>query len=134
MIQDAAPPFSYNAICYEAVQRIFPNSMVDYVRVRFSEVFRDERHVKLKLPFKNDWEGLKSKSSRSREIGGTQVADDYDLLDVGHLFNIFDVYFEKLFSVESLEGTPYTRPVKTKLLGNLKQIKDSRLSNESIST
>ena len=131
MTQTVPAPLSYNAICYEAVQRVFRNSMVDYVRVRLFEIFGDEHLAKLRLPFKSGWEELKAKASLSRQIGGTetQLADEYDLLDVGHFFNIFDVYFDKLFSVEALEGTDYVRPVKTKFLGNLKQIKDSRDPN-----
>ena len=123
--------FDHNTICYHGIQRVFRNAMIAYVRVRMMSVFGTEHLQRLRAPFRNDWEELKRKSDLSRQIGGTEthLEDEYDLLDVGHLFNIFDVHFDKLFSTAAIEGTPHTRPVKTKLLGNLKQIKDSRDPN-----
>ncbi len=127
MTDTTTAQMSCNSICYEAL-RVFRNTMVDYVRVRLGEVFPHDHIAKLRKPFATEWDGLKEKAVAARKSGGTEtiVIDDYDLLDVGHLFNIFDVYFDKIFSVAALEGRNYPKPVKAKLLGNLKAIKDLR--------
>jgi tetratricopeptide (TPR) repeat protein len=92
------------------------------------EIFPEDHLEKLKRPFEKEWEKLESQAKACRDGGGTVtvVVDEYDLLSVGHFFNIFDSYFDKFFSSKVLAEKDYVKPVKTKLLGNLKGIKDYR--------
>lgn len=115
-----------NAICYEALQRTFRNRVVGYLRLRMAEVFPNEHLEKLKKPFAKEWGTLVTNANACREDGGTEtkIEDDYDLLSAGHFYNLFDAYFDKLF-VAAASG-PNRKPVRAKLLGNLKAIKDFR--------
>src|SRR4051812_30282806 len=117
-----------NAICYEAIQRILRNRVVEYLRLRMPEVFLDDHLEKLKKPFGREWGVIDFHAHASRATGGTEtrIRDDYDLLSVSHFFNLFDAYFDKLFSISVVLGGKHKKPVKAKLLGNLKSIKDIR--------
>lgn len=117
-----------NSICYEAIQRVFRNAVVDYLRVRMGEVFPNDHIEKLKRPFAGEWPTLEANAAACRQSGGTEtkIRDEYDLLSVGHFFNVFEAYYDKLFSAASLAGKTYTKPAKAKLLGNLKSVKDLR--------
>jgi len=117
-----------NAICYEAIQRRLRNGIVDYLRLRMAEIFPLDHTEKLRKPFEKEWSDLVAKANASREVGGTdtQIRDDYDLLSVSHFYSLFDSYFDKMFSTAALAGGNYRKPVRAKLLGNLKAVKDFR--------
>src|SRR4051812_33778971 len=101
-----------NAICYEAIQRILRNSIVDYLRLRLPETFPDDHIGKLKKPFEKEWSSLVLNAEACRVTGGTatKIRDEYDLLSVGHFFNIFDAYFDKLFAAPILLQGKYKKP------------------------
>lgn len=117
-----------NAICYQALQRTLRNCLVGYIRTRMKEVFPSDDAARLKRLFEKEWASLVANANACRKTGGTNttIIDDYDLLSVGHFFSIFDAYFDKFFSASSPEVSKYSKPVKAKLLGNLKSIKDFR--------
>lgn len=117
-----------NAICYQALQRTCRNRLVEYIRLRMKELFPSDHVNRLKRPFEKEWDALVASAHACRKDGGTDTAvvDEYDLLSVGHFFNLFDVYFDKLFSAAASTSGKYQKPVKAKLLGNLKAIKDFR--------
>ena len=117
-----------NSVCYEAIQRVLRNTLVSYLRVRMKEVFPADHSERLQKPFAKEWDGLVRSASECRETGGTEthVRDEYDLLSVAHFFGLFDAYYDKLFSSAALAGKSYPKPTKSKLLGNLKSIKDFR--------
>src|SRR5436190_21314039 len=54
------------------------------------------------------------------------MRDEYDLLVTNHFFNIFERYYDKLFTPEAGQPTNLPKPVKHRFLGNLKAIKDGR--------
>jgi len=120
-----------NAICYQAVQRILRNRLVEYVRTRMTEIYPGDHVERLKKPFAKEWDELVVSAKACRDLGGTEtkVQDEYDLLSVGHFFNVFDAYFDEIYSAAALSSGSYKKPVKAKLLGNLKAIKDWRDSN-----
>ena len=93
-----------NAICYEAVQRILRNRLVDYVRLRMTELYPSDHLERLKKPFEKEWDILVSNAKACRDLGGTdtKVRDDHDLLSVGHFYNIFDTLFDKMFSAAAI--------------------------------
>ena len=117
-----------NAICYEAIQRVFRNAVVDYLRKRMADIFPSDHIERLKRPFANEWPALVANAKACRESGGTEtkIKDDYDLLSVGHFFSVFDSYYDKMFSAAALASQAHPKPVKAKLLGNLKAVKDLR--------
>ena len=82
----------------------------------------------MKKPFGAAWDEVAQNASAARQCGGTEtaIADDYDLLDIGRFFNLFDSYFDKLYSAAAMVGKDHEKPSKAKLLGKLKSIKDSR--------
>jgi tetratricopeptide (TPR) repeat protein len=122
------PYIGNNALCYEGIQRIFRNTLVSYLRIRMAEVFPSDHSEKLRKPFAKEWDELVRNANASRETGGTEtrIRDEYDLLSVAHFFSLFDAYYDKLFSSAALAGKNYPKPSKSKLLGDLKAIKDSR--------
>ena len=65
---------------------------------------------------------------QSREVLGTttSVRDEYDLLGTNHFYNVFERYYDKIFSPEAGQPQDLPKPVKPRFLGNLKAIKDSR--------
>ena len=117
-----------NAICYQGIQRVFRNTIVGFVRQHLPRIFPKDHVQQMKKLFGEAWDKAATDAARSRDIGGTSTAlrDDYDLLGVNHFFEIFDKHFDKLFSVAGGYPADRPRPVKSKLLGNLKCIKDGR--------
>jgi tetratricopeptide (TPR) repeat protein/TolA-binding protein len=130
--QDNAPRnvdgLGNNAVCYQALQRIFRNSVVAFLRGRLPRVFPTDHTLRLQKLFGEHWEKAAQNAIQSRQIGGTNTAvrDGYDLLGINHFFEVFDKFFDKLFAAEADPESTLPRPVKTKLLGNLKTIKDGR--------
>jgi tetratricopeptide (TPR) repeat protein len=117
-----------NAICYQGIQRVFRNAIVSFLREHLPRVFPKDHIQQMKKLFGETWEKGAADAARSRDIGGTStvVRDDYDLLGVSHFYEVFDKHFDKLFSVSGGYPADRGRPVKSKLLGNLKSIKDGR--------
>jgi hypothetical protein len=117
-----------NAICYQGIQRVFRNAMVGFIRERLPRAFPNDHLQQMKRLFGESWTKAEANATQSRESGGTAttIRDDYDLLGVNHFFEIFDRHFDKIFSANAGHPSTQPRPVKSKLLGNLKQIKDCR--------
>lgn len=117
-----------NAICYQGIQRVFRNAMVGFIRERLPRAFPNDHMQQMKRLFGESWTKAATNATQSRETGGTAttIRDDYDLLGVNHFFEIFDRFFDKIFSANGGHPSTQPRPVKSKLLGNLKQIKDCR--------
>src|SRR5687767_1480763 len=86
-------------LTYTAIQRVFRNAIVGYLRQRLSAAFGAESPSRLRKPFKaEEWEKMRAGSDEPRALGSvtTQLADDFDLLSVNHFFNLFDAYWEIL--------------------------------------
>lgn len=117
-----------NSICYQGIQRVFRNSVVGFIRGRLPLVFPGDHLAQMKRLFGESWTKAAANANHAREHGGTGTAirDDYDLLGVNHFYDIFDRFFDKLFSATAGHPAHQPRPSKPKLLGNLKQIKDCR--------
>src|SRR6266700_8989 len=117
-----------NAICYQGTQRVFRGAIVGFLREHLPRIYPTSHLELMKKPFGDAWDKAATDASRSRDIGGTTTAirDEYDLLGVNHFYEIFDKHFDKLFSVSGGYPSKRPRPVKSKLLGNFKGIKDGR--------
>lgn len=117
-----------NAVCYQGLQRVFRNAIVEFLREHLPRVYPKDHVHQLKRPFGAAWESAAANASLSRNIGGTAtvIKDDYDLLGVNHFHEVFEKHFDKLFSISGGYPPSRPRPVKSKLLGNFKAIKDGR--------
>jgi len=126
--QRASDRLGNNAICYQGLQRLFRNTVVGFLRHRLPRIFPTDHAQRMKKLFGEHWEKAAQNAAQSREIGGTTttVRDEYDLLGTNHFFEIFDTFYDKLFSTEAGQPAGLPRPVKSKVLGNLKTIKDGR--------
>ena len=117
-----------NTICYEAIQRVFRNTVVGCLRDRMLAIFPNDHLERMKKLFGDQWEAGAKNALDSRVTGSTTTAvrDEYDLLGVNHFFQIFEAFYDKLFSVAAGHPVKHPKPSKIKVLGNLKSIKDSR--------
>lgn len=111
--------------CYEAIQRIYRNSVVRFLRDKLRTRFPTEWEIKLRSPFKlEEWETVKKNALAARATGelGSEVRDDFDLLSVNHFFNLFDSYYDVLFE-NGTQGISGGKREKQTLLGWAKTIK-----------
>jgi len=117
-----------NALCYQGIQRTFRNAVVLFLRDRLAYLFPDDHIERLKKTFGEEWDKAAQNAAQSRECLGTEttIRDEYDLLGTNHFYNIFERFFDRLFSPEAGHLQDLPKPVKTRFLGNLKAIKDSR--------
>ena len=116
-----------NALCYEGVQRHLRNTVVCFLRERMKSAFPGDYEVRLTKPFGENWGKAKNAAdSRAQGSTTTQIKDEFDLLGVNHFYNLFEEYYDKLFSTAAGHSSNRPKPSKPKLLGNLKGIKDSR--------
>lgn len=114
--------------CYEAIQRIYRNSVVRFLRNKLRERFPTEWGKKLRSPFKQEeWETANMNALAARATGelGSEVRDDFDLLSVNHFFNLFDSYYDVMFE-NGVQGTSGGKKEKQALLGWTKTIKALR--------
>jgi tetratricopeptide (TPR) repeat protein len=128
MRPDEVPPLGSNAICYQGIQRIFRNAVVVFLRDRITRVFPQDFSNRLKKPFGDEWTKAESNANLSRANLGTTttIRDDFDLLGTNHFYNLFDIYFDKLFTPDAGHRANTPKPVKARFMGNLKAIKDCR--------
>lgn len=117
-----------NSICYQGIQRVFRNCVVAFLRERLRRIYPEDHISRVKKLFGEQWDKAAQNAATSRAIGGTAtvIRDDYDLLGTNHFFEVFDRFYDKLFTVEAGQPSHLPKPVKTKFLGNLKTIKDGR--------
>lgn len=120
----ASKPIGNNALLYEGLQRIFRNTVVGFLREHLPRIFPGDHIQRIKKIFGDQWEKAAENAARSREIGGTTTAvcDQYDLLGTNHFYELFERFYDKLSAAQ----IGLTKGVKSKLLGNLKTIKDGR--------
>jgi hypothetical protein len=92
--------FHNSTICYQATQRVYRNAVVRHIRQIFTDKFPDNWKKQLKHAVgAEEWEKNQS-NTRQRQISGesgSSVSDDFDVLDVAHFYNIFDIHFDLLF-------------------------------------
>jgi tetratricopeptide (TPR) repeat protein len=117
-----------NAICYQGIQRIFRNAVVSFLRDRLEHLFPQDSVQRLKKLFGDDWVKAAQNANSSREKLGTttMVRDDFDLLGTNHFYNVFERFYDRLFTPEAGQPDSLPKPVKARFLGNVKAIKDCR--------
>jgi tetratricopeptide (TPR) repeat protein len=93
-----------------------------------ARLFPHDHAQRLRKCFGEEWDKAAASAAISREILGTAttIRDEYDLLGTNHFFNVFERYYDKLFSPEAGQPSQLPKPVKPRFFGNLKTIKDGR--------
>lgn len=115
-------------ICYEAIQRVYRNAVVKFLRAQMTRAFGAAAPEKLRAPFPKEWETIKRSANAPRLSGelGTAITDDFDLLSVNHFFNLFDVYYGTLCAVDAEMLEDDKKRGKAALLHWIKQVKGLR--------
>ena len=116
-----------NSRCYQGIQRVYRNAVVQHIRDRMIKAFETEAIKKLREPFKTDeWVAIESAAQLSRESGelDAPIRDDFDLLGVNHFFNIFDKHWKVLMGEATNELAE--KKLRQAVLGWMKEIKTLR--------
>ena len=119
---------STNTLCYEAIQRKYRNSVVEFIRKRLSLAFPDDSEERLrKLIKEEEWTRITEDANIRRTTGeiDAHIRDNFDYLGVNHFYNIFDKYFDVLFDVGEKQPE-VVREEKSAILRWIKSIKNLR--------
>ena len=122
------PDLSNLAICYEALQRVYRNAIVRYVRTKMMDVYHSDANARLRKPFEKEWEKIKASAQERRKTGelSSDIVDDFDLLGVNHFFNLFDAYHEVLCPYSDGSDKDQHAKERTALLQWMKTAKNLR--------
>lgn len=115
-------------VCYQAIQRVYRNAVVERVRQRFSDLFAAQAVEKAKAPFKKEWDEIQEAARQSRASGelSTPIRDDFDVLGVNHFYNLFELYFDELFPAHLSQPKKEKALAKQAILGWARTIKNLR--------
>ena len=117
----------HNSLCYQGIQRIYRNTVVQHIRKGMITAFGETALDKLREPFKSEeWTRIKSDAQLARATGelDASIQDDFDVLSVNHFFNIFDKHWAALMN-EAVDE-PTARRQKQTVLGWMREIKNLR--------
>jgi hypothetical protein len=118
-----------NTLCYQGIQRIYRNSVVNFIRSTLTNKFVDKTLENLKSPFTAEEWGRISQDAYTPIISGeinTHITDNFDILSVNHFFNIFDKFYDILFPNEVKVKNKDSNRNRTTILNWLKEIKNIR--------
>jgi len=121
--------FDNDSICYQGIQRVYRNAVVNFFRTNLSLLFPTDFEAKIKALFKPDeWSGIEEAAAVSRKAQelSAEVKDNLDLLGVNHFFNIFDKFFNDLVDPETDNKSADKKRKKQNLLGWVRSIKNLR--------
>lgn len=91
---------SVNTLCYEAIQRLYRNAVVNLIRNRMSSAFPTDSEDRIRKLFKEkEWCNIVQNAEICRSTGeiSSPIKDTFDYLGVNHFYNIFEKYYEVLF-------------------------------------
>lgn len=91
--------FSNDTLAYQAIQRTLRNALVQFLRERLSGSLDDPEPEIEGLFTAEQWEAARQAAEDARQSGAVtrEPLDIYDELDVSHMFNIFEKFFDLLF-------------------------------------
>ena len=101
---------SRNTVCFEGISRVYRNAVVKHIRLRFKSKYPDTWLDELTSPFrKEEWDNIQSSARIPRNTGEleSELEDEFDLLSVNHFYNLFDKYFEVLFTINISNETEH---------------------------
>ena len=115
-------------ICYQAIQRVYRNAVVQRVRERFAQCFGPNAVDKVKALFKKEWDEIAAAAKQSRATGelSCPLRDDFDVLGVNHFYNLFEAHFDALFPAHIDQPEKEKSLAKQAILGWARTIKNLR--------
>lgn len=122
------PTLSNLSICYEAIQRVYRNAVLGFVRKRLQDAHPSNFSTKVQAPFRKEWAEISAAAQQRRLTGevANELIDDLDILGVNHFFNLFDVYYSLLIDEPQDTHPIQAKASKQTLLGWAKAIKSLR--------
>lgn len=117
------------AVCYEGIQRIYRNAVVDMCRSALTAAFPVSYEAELRKPFSaEEWRGIEENCHRSRVSGqvSSAVRDDFDLLGVNHFFNLFERNYDLFFPIPKNADKVERRSDKKRVLEWARTVKELR--------
>jgi hypothetical protein len=115
---------SFNALVYEAIQRVYRNAVVDRIRSGMQAAYPDDYEKRVTSPFPS-WDDIVSAAAQSAVTGvvAHPHQDVFDYLDVSHFPVLLNNYFSVLAPVSDLlpdqanelkrQVVSYAREIKT---------------------
>ena len=106
-------------ICYQAVQRVYRNAVVKFLRERLTKEFGDLASAKVRSPFEKEWDKTRENAMLTRASGelGEGPADDFDLLGVNHFYNLFEAFYPLLFESSASADKAHQKQQKQAIQG-----------------
>ena len=119
---------STNTICFEGIQRIYRNAVVDHIRVTLGAKYPDTWESSISQLLGKEWETIVANANAPRNTGvvSTPVKDAADYLSVNHFHNVFEKYFEDLFPNDQDMPEKDRKGLRTNILGQAQQITEVR--------
>ena len=119
---------STNTICFEAINRVYRNTVVQHIRETIRTNHPGDWLETLKLPLQKEWETLQHNAELRRTTGeyGSQLTDEFDYLGVNNFYVLFQKYFAELFPSSRELTSEETQQTKQNLLIGAREIKNMR--------
>lgn len=120
--------FDNLTICYQGIQRVYRNAVVQFVRERLTKEFGENAETELKKPFQKEWAEIEAAAREYRNTGelDSPLKDSFDVIGVNHFQSIFDRLFEKLCPSKAATTPDERKSAKQALLGWMKVVKNFR--------
>ena len=101
-----------NSVCYQGIQRVFRNAVVELIRSRMTDAFGPQAIDKLMAPFQKEWNRIVEDAKCARERGdlSAQIVDEFDYLGVNHFYNLFESYYKVLVPTTQPPSTTTSKP------------------------
>jgi hypothetical protein len=117
---------SCNALVYEAIQRIYRNAVVDFIRSGMHAAYPADYEDRVTSAF-GSWDDIVSAAARSAVTGvvAHPHQDVFDYLDVSHFPKLLDKYFKVLVPVQSL-APGQVNDLKRQVLSYIREIQTIR--------
>jgi hypothetical protein len=117
---------SCNALVYEAIQRVYRNAVVDFIRSGMHAAYPDDYEDRVTSAF-DFWNEIVSAAARSAVTGvvAHPHQDAFDYLDVSHFAKLLDKYFKVLVPVAGL-APAQANDLKRQVLSYVREIQTIR--------
>jgi tetratricopeptide (TPR) repeat protein len=122
------PQISNLGICYEAIQRIYRNSVITKVRSTLKTKYADHFEERVKGIFKKEWDEIEGAAQQRRISGEVEhgLVDALDVLGVNHFYNLFEAFYVDIFPEDRSVHPAQAKANKQTLLNWSKTIKNLR--------
>ncbi len=114
--------------CYEAIQRVYRNSIVRHLREVLTQHFGKDAVEQVKKHFKKEWNDIEAAAYERRETNelSSPIIDPFDILGVNHFYNLYNAHFQLLYPDLATKSDRAQKQSRQALLGWMKSIKNLR--------